>query len=66
MWRRNSYYKDSKETQISNTSEVSKDNVEHIENDIHYVGKKDEDVKKYSDGDEYYEEEYSYDGECLF
>ena len=48
MWRRKL-----DETKIPNINEVSKDNVEHNKNDVHYVGKKDEDVKEYTDGDEY-------------
>ena len=39
-------------TKISSINEFSKDNVEHNKNDIHYVGKQDEDVKEYTDGDE--------------
>ena len=57
MWRRKSDYKVSEEKQISNISEVSKDDDEHNsaidKNDIHYEGKQGEDVKEYTDGDEY-------------
>ena len=69
-WRRNLDYKDSEETQISNISGVSKDNVEHNsvidKNEIHYQGKQDEYVKEYVDEDEDDEEEYSDDCGCLF
>ena len=69
-WRRNSYYKDSEETQIANISEASKDDDEHNsaidKNNIHYDGKQDEDVKEYTNGDEYDEEEYSDYCGCLF
>ena len=70
MWRRNSDYKDSEETKISNINEASKDddelNSSIDKNDIHYEGKQDEDVKEYTNGNEDDDEEYSYDGECLF
>ena len=56
MWRINSNYKGSEETQNSNISEVCQDDGEHNssidKNDIHYEGKKDEYVKEYTDGDE--------------
>ena len=56
MWKKKSAYKDSEETQISNISEVSKDDNEHNsaigKNDIHYEEKQDGDVKEYNDEDE--------------
>ena len=48
-WKIKSDYKDSEETQISN---ISEDDVEHNKNGIHFVGKQDEDVKEYTNGDE--------------
>ena len=49
MWTRKYEYKDSEETQISNISEVSKDDDEHNnaidKNDIHYQEKQDGYVK---------------------
>ena len=65
MWRRKLDYKDSEETQISNISEVSKDDDDENnsaidKNDIHYEGNQDEDVKEYTDGDE------DDNGGCLF
>ena len=56
MWRKKLDYKDSKETQISNISEVSKDDDENNssidKNDIYYEEKQDGDVKEYTDEDE--------------
>ena len=72
MWRKKSDYKDSKETQISNIGEVSKDDDEHNnainKNDIHYEGKKDGYVKVYIDEykDEDDEERYNDDCGILF
>ena len=64
MWRRKPDYKDSEETQVSNITEVSKDddgnNSAIDKNDIHYEGKQDEDVKEYTNGDE------DNNGGCLF
>ena len=64
LWRRNSQYKDSEETQISNISEVSKYDDEKNsaidEIDIHFEGKKDENGNQYTNGDE------DDNGGCLF
>ena len=53
IWRKKSDYENSEETQISNISEVSKDDDEHNsainKNGIHYKEKKDGDVKEYTD-----------------
>ena len=53
MWKKKSNYEDSEETQISNTSEVSKDDNEHNsaidKNDIHYEEDQDGYVKEYTD-----------------
>ena len=69
MWRRNSDYKDLKETQISNISEVSKDDDELNsiidKNNIHYEGKQDRDVKEYTDEDEYEGDEEGYSDDCV-
>ena len=49
MWKKNSIYEDSKETQISKISELSKDDNEHNsaihKNDIHYEKNQDGYVK---------------------
>ena len=62
-WRKNLYYKNSKEKQISNISEVSKDDDEHNsaidKKDIHYEEKQDGNVKEYTYKDEGDEEGYS-------
>ena len=64
MWKKNSYYEDSKETQISNICEVSKDDNEHNsaidKNGIRYEEKQDGDVKEYTDEDEYEGDEEGY------
>ena len=70
MWRINSYYKDSKEAQISNINEVSKDDDEHNSvvniSGILCGGKKYEDVKEYIDEDEDEDEgdEEGYSDDC--
>ena len=62
------YYKDSEETQISNISEVSKDDDEHNsvidKNDIHYEEKQHGDVKEYTDEDEDEGDEEGYSDDC--
>ena len=64
MSTRKTNYKVSKERQISNISEVSKDDDEHNSainiSGIRYEGKQDEDVKEYTDEDEYEGDEEGY------
>ena len=68
MWRKKSDYENSEETQISNISEVSKDDDEHNsaidKNDIHYEEKQDGDVKEYNDKREYEGDEEGYSDDC--
>ena len=68
IWRKKLDYMNSEETQISNISEVSKDDDEHnsaiIKNDLHYKEKQDGDVEEYID--EGNEEGYSDDCGILF
>ena len=56
MWRRKEDSKDVEDINISNISEVSKDNDEHNsainKDDIHYEEKQDGDIKEYTDKDE--------------
>ena len=66
MWKKNSDYKDSEETQISNINDqVSKDDDEHNsaidKNDSYYEENQDGDVKEYTDEneDEYDEKGHS-------
>ena len=53
-------------TNISNIKEVSQDDEEYNSvvdnNEIHYDGRKDENIKEHTDGNEYDEEEVGDDG----
>ena len=66
--RKHSDYENSEETNISNISEVSKDDDEHNsaidKNDIQYEEKQDGDVKEYTDKDEYEGDEEGYSDNC--
>ena len=70
IWRKNSDYEKSEETQVSNINEVSKDDDEYNsainKDDIHYEEKKDGDVKEYTNKDEGDEERYSDDCGIFF
>ena len=66
IWRKNLDYENSEETQISNISEVSKDDDEHNssinKNVIHYEENQDGYVKEYTD--EYEGDEEGYSDDC--
>ena len=68
IWRKNLDYENSEETQISNISEVYKDDDQHNnainKNEIHYEGKQDGDVKEYTDEDKDEGNEEGYSDDC--